>query len=124
MPTGDHNLFYLNPGFGLTYKSNWLGLYYIMAESDMEFSKHLENGYSLGVGVSTGFVTNINNHWKILFAAKATSFEAGEKYSYRELSFIQNFKINHSNGITVSFLREESFDLTRDEAKVNWNIYF
>ena len=124
LPTGDHDQFYLNPGFGLTYKSNWLGLYYILAESDIEFSKHLEKGYSLGVGASTGFVTNIGNHWKILFSAKATSFEAGEKYSYREFSFIQNFKINHSNGLTLSCLREESFDLTRDEAKVNWNVYF
>ncbi|MCK5569611.1 MAG: DUF4105 domain-containing protein, partial [Spirochaetes bacterium] len=124
LPTGEHHLFYLNPGFGLTYKSKWLGLYYVMAEFDMDFSKHLDYGYSIGGGVSAGFVKNISDYWKVLFRAKATSFKAGETYNLREYSLIQNFKINHSNGLTVSCSRNETFDVTRDEGKVNWNIYF
>jgi hypothetical protein len=124
-PDGEEHLIYrLNPGGGFSYKNDFLGLSYIMIETDLKLSGGLQNNYSLGFGASAGIIKKLTGSWKINLSAQSIYYEAGDEHRSIKASLAQNFKITTNNSITFSLSREKTFDHYQSEVNLSWNIYF
>ncbi|HXY53402.1 MAG TPA: DUF4105 domain-containing protein [Nitrospirota bacterium] len=122
---GDEHLIYrLNPGGGFSYKSGFLGLSYIMIETDLELSGGLQDNYSLGFGASAGIIKRLSDSWKIDLSAKSVYYVAGDEHRSIKTSLVQNFKITTNNSIAFSLSWEKTFDRYQSEGNLSWNIYF
>jgi hypothetical protein len=124
-PDGEEHLIYrLNPGGGFSSKNDFLGLSYIMIETDLNLSGGLKDNYSLGFGISMGTYKKVTDSWKINLSAQSMYYEAGEEHRSIKASLVQNFKITPNNSITFFISREKSFDYYQSEVKLNWNVYY
>lgn len=121
---GEEDLIYrLNFGGGLTYDKPLFGLLYIMPEADFIFGGSLKNNFSLGVGVSAGFIKTVQRFWKINPSLLVMSYELGDKHFRAKLSLEQNFRITRNNSIVLSISRERTYKFYRTEVRLCWNIY-
>jgi hypothetical protein len=120
----EHLIYRLNPGGGFSYKNDFLGLLYVMIETDLELSGGLQDNYSLGFGASAGIMKKLTGSWKINLSAKSIYYEAGDEHRSIKASLAQNFKITTNNSITFSLSREKTFDHYQSEVNLSWNIYF
>jgi hypothetical protein len=124
MPEGGESLVYrINPGGGVTYRSNHLGLVYFMLESDLNFSNKFRDRFSFGIGPSAGVLTAITDSWKMNLSARSLFYELGERHRSAFVSLTQNLKISVNNSMQFSLSREKTFDLYQTEAKLVWNWY-
>ena len=119
-----HHTYFVNPGFGYAFENEWLGLYYMMGEFDIDVSENLDKDYAVSIGSSAGLIKNVTDWWKLHLFAKRAFFEIGDKHREDSLAFLHNFKLNRSNSISLDLNRERTFGITEDEAKVGWNLYF
>jgi uncharacterized protein DUF4105 len=125
MRSGEESLMYrINPGGGVSYRSDLLGLAYFMLESDLELSNKFRDRYSFGIGPSGGLLKTIAGPWKANLSARSLYYELGEKHRSAIVSLTQNFKISTNNSLQFSLSREKTFDRYQSEAKLTWNLYF
>lgn len=124
MPREGESLVYrINPGGGVAYRNAFLGLAYVMLESDLDLSNKFRDRYALGVGPSAGILKTIAGPWKVNLSARSLYYELGEKHRSAVVSLDQNFKITTNNSIRFSLSREKTFDRYQSEAKLLWNWY-
>jgi hypothetical protein len=120
----EHLVYRINPGGGFSYKSDFLGLSYIMIETDLQLSGGLKDNYSLGLGASAGIITKLTDSWKIHLSAKSIYYEAGDEHRSVNVSLAQNFKITTNNSVTCTLSREKTYDHYQSDVNLSWNIYF
>ena len=124
MPGEGESLVYrINPGGGVTYRSDFLGLTYFMLESDLDLSNKFKDRYALGIGPSVGLLKTIGGSWKVNLSARSLYYELGEKHRSAIVSLTQNLKISTNNSLQFSLSREKTFDRYQSEAKLIWNLY-
>jgi hypothetical protein len=124
MPERGESLVYrINPGGGVTYRIKYLGLVYVMLESDLNLSNTFRDRFALGIGPSAGILSTPTGSWKMDLSARSLYYELGERHRSAAVSLTQNFKITANNGIRVSLSREKTFDRYQSEVKVSWNLY-
>lgn len=121
---GEQHLIYrVNPGGGFAYKTPFLGLSYIMLETDVNLSDRLKHDYSVGFGVSAGVFKNIGDSWKINLSAQSLYYEIGDEHRSMKASLATNYKITTDSGLTLTVSREKTFDYYQSEMKLLWNLY-
>ena len=122
----DHDplIYRLNPGGGFAWQNDLLGLYYVMAEADLNVGGRLEENYALGIGGSAGFIKPLTDSWKLHVFFRDIYYGWGDTTNTIEAGVLQNFAItaNTSVGASVSYSRSHGYDQT--EAKVSFNLFF
>ena len=125
MNDGDeHQVFRLNTGGGLAWDIPRLGLLFSMAETDLKLSDALQENFAVGFGMSTGYIGNITESWKIGLTLSGFYYPVIEEHSRLQAVLAQNIRISRNNSIMLSLTGERTFDYDRYEAKVGWNLFF
>lgn len=123
--TGDDRLVYrLNPGVGMSFENRGIGLFYGLAEINLNLSEEYKDRYALGGGLQIGTIKQINNRWKITLSLEKISYPIRNVFQENRASAVQTIKIDSNNSLNISLLWDEMFDQDRTEFKINWNIYF
>lgn len=119
----EHLIYRINPGGGFSYKNDFLGLSYVMIETDLNLSRALRDDYSLGFGASAGIIKKLTDSWKVNLSAKSIYYEAGDEHRSVKASLAQSFNVSTNNSILFSLSREKTFDHYRTEVELNWRMY-
>ena len=122
---GDEStVFALNSGPGLAYYQDLLGLYYLFAEPELDLSGGLEQGYSLGMGMSAGILKQVTPRWKLHLAAKKTWFEYGEWQHPFEVSLTQHVTLSRNTAIGAHLGWTETSAESQGEVGLTWYVFF
>lgn len=125
MSDGRESLLYrVNPGGGFAWKTEFLGISYLMLETDMTVGDKLRNKYAIGIGMSAGFLKNVTDRWKIGLSVKGISYQLGDDHGSVKGAITQNFELTTNNSIALSLEQEQSFGYNRSDAKLSWCLYF
>ncbi len=120
----DHMVYELNPGGGLTYKNDYLGLCYIMMETDLNLGNSLEKRYAAGIGASSGFTKTLTEHWKMHFFIRGIRYEVGDRHNTVEASLQQSFILTTNTNITIDISRNKTHNLYKSAAILCCNFFF
>jgi len=121
---GSERLFLrLNTGGGFAWEPLATTLSYVMAEADLNLSDRFTHKTAVGGGISAGLLTTLDDFWKIHLAGTAL-FYAIENHQYYRLALDQHFKLSRTHGLEVRASYEQSFNVDRAEALLNWAWYF
>jgi hypothetical protein len=120
----DHLIYEVNPGGGLAFKNDFLGLWYLMVEADLNLGGALDERYAAGIGASTGFIKDLSDFWKIHFFARDISYGLGDMHNAFEAALLQSFTITTNTSFTAEISRSKTHHFYQTEAKVYWNFFF
>ena len=120
----DHLVYEINPGGGFAFKNDIFGLVYMMLETGLNAGGALKDNYAVGAGGSAGFITCLNDLWKVHFYAKDLYYGLGDRFNSFEATLQQNFTISSDRGISVDISRQKTREFYQTESKVLWNLYF
>jgi len=120
----NHLIYYLSTGGGFAYRNRFLGLYYGMMESDLNFGGSFESNHALGAGASMGLHKKITSFWKLHLHGKALYYPVGDEHKSYELSLAQNITLSPAHAFTAKLSRTKTFGFCETEAVFMWNIYF
>jgi hypothetical protein len=125
--TGSGNdllVYQLNPGAGMAFEKEWLGLVYGLGELTLNVSEEFNDKYALGGGLQTGIVKQTGEKYKIVLSLETLSFPMRNIFHENKISAIQVLKINQNNSLNISLLWDQVNDSHRAEGKMSWNYYF
>ena len=120
----NHLIYYLNTGGGIAYRNRFLGLYYGMIETDLNFAGSFDTNHALGAGASLGLEKKITDFWKMHLHGKALYYALGDEHKTYELSLAQNLTVSSAHAFTAKVSRKKTFGFYETEAALMWNIYF
>ena len=120
----DHLIFQLNPGGGFAYEFRFVGICFIMMETDIDLSRKFEDKYAAGIGSSMGLLNNLTNFWKIHLFTRNLYYGLGDKHKSFELALLQRFKLTTNNSLTFEFSWRKVFDFCHKEIILNYNLFF
>lgn len=120
----EHLIYELNPAVGLAFKNEAIGMYYALAEANLNVGGGLEDNYALGIGIQIGAIKKISDSWKIILSAESLAYEMGERFWENRVSGVQTLRLNQNNSLSldISWLAVNNHELT--EVKLNWNYYY
>ncbi len=120
----EHLVYQLNTGFGLAYKNEIIGLWYTLAEANLNIGGRFKDSYAAGIGMQVGTIKKLTYYWKINLSAEALFYGIREWFQEHKTSLVQTFRLNQNNSLNLSLSWERVFDNERGEAKLLWNYYF
>jgi len=120
----EHMVYELNPGGGFAYKNDYLGLWYIMMETDLNLGDSLEKRYSAGIGASIGLTKRLTDFWKIHFFIRNINYEVGDRHNDFEARLQQSFILTTNTSITIDISRSKTHGFYQSEANLCWNLFF
>ena len=120
----DHLVYELNPGGGFAFKNDFLGLWYLMMEADLNLGGALDEGYAAGIGASTGFIKTLTDFWKIHFFTRNIYYTLGDTHNAFETALLQNFTVSTNTSLTLEISRSRTHQFYETEAKAYWNLFF
>ncbi|HBR18157.1 MAG TPA: hypothetical protein DD725_11230 [Deltaproteobacteria bacterium] len=120
----EHLIYQLNPGFGLAYKNGIIGLWYILAEGDLNIGGEFKEDYAAGAGIQIGAIKKITDYWKINLSAETLFYGIREWFHENKASAVQTFTLNQSSSLNLYLSWQEIFNNEQTEIKLNWNYYF
>ena len=120
----DHSVFNLNPGGGLCYRNNLIGLFYFMAESDLNISGAFRKDFTAGIGGSIGLLKKPFEFWKLHLYVRDIYYGLGDQHNAVQATLLQNISLNTDMSLTIAISRFKNNDTYSTEAKLYWSIFF
>jgi len=121
----DERLVYeLNPGGGLSFKGDTLGLVYMMLETDVLIGSALEHDNAAGMGGSAGLIKTIDRSLKVHFGIKDIYYGLGDTFNSFEAFANANITIDPNKAMMLNASRNRTRDIYSTEVSVLWNIFF
>lgn len=122
----DGTVFLISPGGGFSWKSRYLGLTFLMLETELAFSGKYDSDYAAGAGASLGTIQRVTDFWKILAQARYIYGVLGDERRGREFSAClrQGFSLSRNHALFLDAERSISPDVHSTEAKLSVNFYF
>ncbi|SDM89666.1 protein of unknown function [Geoalkalibacter ferrihydriticus] len=119
------DLLYLgvNTGGGMAWPFFSAGIFYLMAEADINLSDRFRDKTALGAGSSLGILTQLSPDWKAHLHGGAL-FYGLEQHEHYRIALDQNYRLSRRNGIMLKGLWERSFNQSRAEATIALTRYF
>lgn len=114
----------LNPGVGFAYKGELTGLYYALAEANLNVGGGFRDDYALGIGAEVGIIKKITDDWKVNLSAETIFYELGDRFQNNRASIVQTLSINQSNSINLSVSGKKVANNKDSEVALDWNYYF
>jgi hypothetical protein len=121
---GDHRVYRLNPGFGVTYQNRTMGLLYALGETDLEGGALFRDQYALGAGVELGLVKTVTPQWKLTASVENLYFGMGETFTEQRASGAGTLGIDQRNSVSLALSWERTYNHDRTESTLLWNRYF
>ncbi|MBI3752566.1 MAG: DUF4105 domain-containing protein [Deltaproteobacteria bacterium] len=119
-----HLVYQLNPGFGLAYKNEGIGLWYALAEASLNAGGKFKDSYAAGIGMQIGAIKKITDSWKMNLSAEILFYGIREWFQEKRASLVQTFTLNRNNSLNLSIAWEELFQNEQTEIQLSWNYYF
>lgn len=120
----EYLIYQLKPGVGLAYKDKLIGLYYIMAETNLNIGGMFRDSYTLGAGIGLGTIKKISKSWKVNLSAEGLSYGLGDTFEEYNISAIQSFGLSKNNLLDISFVWKKVFEQDFTGVKLGWSYYF
>ena len=120
----EHLVYQMNPGFGLAYQNGIMGLWYVLAEANLNLGGAFKDCYAAGIGTQVGTIKTITDYWKINLTAETLSYGFRDRFHEYKTSAVQTIKLDQNNSLNLSVSWEEVFHAEQTEAILNWNYYF
>jgi len=120
----EHLVYELNPGGGLAFRNDSLGLAYMMLETGFNVGGALEHDNAVGIGGSAGILKKLNEKWKVHAFVRDIYYGFGDTFNDGEAVIQQSFILDTCQTITVDVLRRKTRDFYQTEAKALWNFFF
>lgn len=120
----DYLVYRLNPGFGRAYENRFLGLCYVMMETDLHVGGALDGSYSVGAGGSAGIVKNLTDSWKFHLLASDIFHGLGDTDNLITAGVGQNLKIHPDMSISVELTGTRNDHDSGLESIIRWNAFF
>jgi hypothetical protein len=80
--------------------------------------------YAVGIGASTGLLTNVTKAWKIHLFGREIYYPLGVSHNAWEAGLHQNFTLGTNTSLRVELGFSRIYGYERAEAGLFWNIYF
>ncbi len=113
----------LNTGGGLAWEISGAGLFYLMAEADLNASDRFGKKVALGAGGSCGILLHLTDNWKSHLLGSAI-FYGIEQHQHYRVSLDQSFRLSRKTGLIVHAGWERSFGDPRAEGSIAVSRYF
>ena len=120
----DDLVYRLNPGVGRAYESRFLGLFYLMLETDVHVGGALDGGYSIGAGASAGLVKNLTRSWKVHLLAADVYHGLGDTDNLITAGLGQNFQIHRDMSVSMDLTGDWNEQNSGLEGVIRWNAFF
>jgi hypothetical protein len=117
-------MLHANSGVGLATEDELGSLWYGFLEADVNISRHLDHGYTLGVGPSIGVLVDINPRWRIQIEGHALRYGVGETHSDREIALNQRFAFGPYGALRLEAWHRREFGERSRNVAISWNFYF
>jgi hypothetical protein len=97
---------------------------YGFVEADITAGDYVDRWYAAGLGVSGGWVLQVEDFWRIHISGSALYYEVGEEHREYRASVFQNFKLNDKNSLGLSVSYESTFDADIPDVNLSWMYYY
>jgi hypothetical protein len=125
MPGGGNHLVYrLNTGGGFAYSNKHLGLYYGMAEGDLNISGSFRENYSLGIGASAGLKKRVTDCWTVFLDARSLYYGLGDEHTTHELSMKHSIALSAQRSLSWEMTRTRMFGIYETDTVFMYNLFF
>jgi hypothetical protein len=127
---GNEQLVYeLNGGAGLSYKG-FPGIFFIMADGEINVARDLADNYALGLGASTGLISKITGFWNSNLIIRNLYYGLGEARNELSFTLREGFSFSANTAMVLDACRKDIFDkhlknnFHQYEYKLNFNLFF
>ncbi len=120
----EHMIYQLNLGGGFAYKHDLIGLWYAMAEADLNLSGAMKEKYTSGIGASIGLIRKVTDSFKIHLCARNIYYGIGDYHNYFEATMETNYIISTNTSLAFQISRTKTRSFYQTEGILSWNIFF
>lgn len=120
----EHMVYQLNPGGGFAYRHQPMGIWYAMAETDLNLGGAMKEKYALGAGASIGLITKASDVLKIHLSARNIYYGIGDYHNYFEALLQANLTLTTNTSMAFQISRTKTRAFYQTEGALAWNIYF
>jgi len=117
-------VYQINPGVGLAFQGPWLGLYYGLAEADLNFGGAFQRDHIGGIGVQVGTIKQVTNFWKVNLSAETLRYDLGELARTHSFSAVQTFRFSQDQNGSLSISWGGRPHQEQARIKMTWNAHF
>lgn len=117
-------VYQINPGGGLAFRNERIGLMYMMLETDLDVSGALEGNYVAGIGGSTGVIVCPKGFWKIHAFARNLYYGFADHFSSFEAAIQQNLTVQPNQSISLDLSRQKSHEFYQTRIQLLLNFFF
>lgn len=114
---------YFNPGGGVAWEHRW-GQGYLLLESEGLVSGALQEGMTLGLGASAGWLMQGGDRWRLHLRVRHLRYLADDNSRLVAVEVNQGFKLNRQNGLSLEVSRQVEAGPWRTAATLFWNHYW
>jgi hypothetical protein len=114
----------VNPGAGLSMRTETLGLLYVMAEAGLLAGGVLEDNYSAGAGGSAGFVRSYHGFCKLHGSVRDIYYGLGDGFNAFEVSLQQSFFLGPDRSVSLGIARRKTRSCYHTEVTLMGNLFF
>jgi len=120
-------IYYLDAGFGLTYKKNWFNDTYLYGFADIEFDVG-DNRYNkvlVSLGPKIGILSNLNDIWKVHLQAYSFKKNDTMRNLFHEISLGQSISISKNISLNIEAKRwiTNNRDIENDSLTISLNLF-
>lgn len=121
----DKNALYyrLNGGVGMAGRYGDAGIFYGMAESELNISGDLDKDYAVGAGASLGTIFPIGRFFKLHLYGRALGFFMGDTHADYTAAAVGNFKLDTNHHLSVAARRADA-GAERYTVSATWHWFF
>lgn len=120
----EHMIYQLNPGGGFAHKHDLIGLWYAMAEADLNLSGAMKEQYASGIGASIGLIRKVTDSFKLHLCARNIYYGIGDYHNYFEAMLETNYIISTNTSLAFQISRTKTRSFYQTEGVLSWNIFF
>lgn len=120
----DRLIYRLNTGGGYSYSSPWNGIWYAMAEVDVNAGEGIRGGITAGPGIGIGGLEQLTEWWKAHLSARGFIYKVGDDRWSLKLSLAQSLSFGRNDSLNILLGQEIVNNHSIFEAGMLWNHYF
>ncbi len=123
-PEREGLLYRLRVGLGHAYRSPLSGIWYYLAEADVNVGGRLEDHYAAGCGLSLGMLEAFGSSYKVHLFARALYYGFSAFHERIEVGVLQRLALHRNSNIQLRVVGKELRGAFPFEVSVRGSVYF